>query len=376
METTQEATVRLLASADNWIDGAVVRQLYAAAELEGVREVIGFPSVYPGSQFPVGTAIVSEGVLHPQLAGPDLGCGVGFWQTNLSAREVDLDEWSDIRFDLEHPWEGNIVRRLAKADLPANLAPHQLGSLSGGSHFAEVQLVERVYDRKCFASLGLERDHAFIVIHSGSGPVGESVYEEAMARDAAQGIYADSGDAANFLAAQELAIRWAKASRALLAERFATALGASPERVLDVTHNSITTSECNGEGTWLHRRGAAAADAGPVLIPGSRGALSYLVEAVDDGATTAASLPHGAGRKWLRSQSRQKARERFGAERLAETELGGRVVCEDRELLYEEAPMAFKNIERVVRDLLEAGLVRVIASLRPVFTYKLRAIRR
>src|SRR6476469_5383569 len=128
MQTTQEATVRLLASADNWIDGAVVRQLYAAAELEGVREVIGFPNVYPGSQFPVGTAIVSEGVLHPQLAGPDLGCGVGFWQTNLSARDVGLDEWSGIRFDLEHPWEGNVVRRLAKADLPANLAPHQLGS--------------------------------------------------------------------------------------------------------------------------------------------------------------------------------------------------------------------------------------------------------
>ena len=59
-----------------------------------------------------------------------------------------------------------------------------------------------------------------------------------------------------------------------------------------------------------------------------------------------------------------------------ETELGGRVVCEKRDLLYEEAPLAYKNIERVIRDLLEAGLVRVIASFRPVFTYKMRETRR
>ena len=52
------------------------------------------------------------------------------------------------------------------------------------------------------------------------------------------------------------------------------------------------------------------------------------------------------------------------------------MVCEERDLLYEEAPLAYKNIERVIRDLLEAGLVRVIASLRPVFTYKMREIRR
>jgi release factor H-coupled RctB family protein len=104
--------------------------------------------------------------------------------------------------------------------------------------------------------------------------------------------------------------------------------------------------------------------------------LSYLVEAVDEGFGNGASIAHGCGRKWPRSLSRQKARERFGAKGLIETELGGRVVCEERDLLYEEAPLAYKNIERVIRDLLEAGLVRVIASLRPVFTYKMRETRR
>jgi release factor H-coupled RctB family protein len=56
--------------------------------------------------------------------------------------------------------------------------------------------------------------------------------------------------------------------------------------------------------------------------------------------------------------------------------LGGRVICEQRELLYEEAPAAYKNIEDVVQDLVSAGLISVIASFRPLLTYKTRALRR
>jgi threonine dehydratase len=47
-------------------------------------------------------------------------------------------------------------------------------------------------------------------------------------------------------------------------------------------------------------------------------------------------------------------------------------ICEDRELLYEEAPEAYKDIDGVIAALLEAGLCRVIAVLRPVITYKTR----
>ena len=56
--------------------------------------------------------------------------------------------------------------------------------------------------------------------------------------------------------------------------------------------------------------------------------------------------------------------------------LGGRVVCEERDLLYEEAPAAYKNIEVVIADLVAAGLVSVIATLRPLMTYKTRKQKR
>jgi release factor H-coupled RctB family protein len=127
---------------------------------------------------------------------------------------------------------------------------------------------------------------------------------------------------------------------------------------------------------WVHRKGAVTAETEAVVIPGSRGSLTYLVKPLGDGASRAWSLAHGAGRKWARSEARQRMRERFGMHQLTQTPLGGRVICGERDLLYEEAPAAYKNIEAVVQDLVDAGLASVIATFRPLLTYKTRAFRR
>ena len=39
---------------------------------------------------------------------------------------------------------------------------------------------------------------------------------------------------------------------------------------------------------------------------------------------------------------------------------------------YKEAPQAYKDIAAIVRKLVEAKLVRVVATLRPLITYKMR----
>ena len=97
---------------------------------------------------------------------------------------------------------------------------------------------------------------------------------------------------------------------------------------------------------------------------------------IGDGERHAWSLAHGAGRKYARSEARLRMRERFGLDQLAETPLDGRVICEERDLLYEEAPAAYKDIEVVIHDLVDAGLVSIIATFRPVLTYKTRKLRR
>jgi release factor H-coupled RctB family protein len=150
----------------------------------------------------------------------------------------------------------------------------------------------------------------------------------------------------------------------------------SNERLCDGCHNSITAREINGETVWVHRKGAVEDCGAPIMIPGSRGSMSYLVKPTGDGETHAWSLAHGAGRKWARSETRLRMRERFGVMELVRTPLGGRVICEERDLLYEEAPAAYKNIETVIGDLADAGLISVIATFRPLLTYKTRKLKR
>lgn len=48
-------------------------------------------------------------------------------------------------------------------------------------------------------------------------------------------------------------------------------------------------------------KGAALTDHSAVVIPGSKGSLTYLVMPVNDTAALGYSLAHGAGRKWERS---------------------------------------------------------------------------
>jgi release factor H-coupled RctB family protein len=156
----------------------------------------------------------------------------------------------------------------------------------------------------------------------------------------------------------------------MLAGRFIHALGGEARPVLDAGHNNISRRHVDGETLWVHRKGATPSDAGPLVIAGSRGTLSHLVQPLGDGAAHAWSLAHGAGRKWTRSESRLRARERFHHTELEQTRLGGRVICEERDLLYEEAPMAYKDIEVVIGDLVDAEaapvLTRFQKNLRPV----------
>jgi release factor H-coupled RctB family protein len=90
----------------------------------------------------------------------------------------------------------------------------------------------------------------------------------------------------------------------------------------------------------------------------------------EDTAHSNYSLAHGAGRKWERSSAEAKLRNRYTKANLARTPIGSRVICSDSKLLYEEAPQVYKNIDVVIDDLVEAGLATVIASFRPILTYK------
>lgn len=116
------------------------------------------------------------------------------------------------------------------------------------------------------------------------------------------------------------------------------------------------------------------------MIPGSRGAYSYLVlpKNVHDQDSShwksGYSLAHGAGRKLHRSKAKAKVLANFGREPrdILQTRFSSAVFCEDADLAAEEHQDAYKEIEDVVSDLVEAGLIDIVVKFRPLVTYKMR----
>ena len=107
----------------------------------------------------------------------------------------------------------------------------------------------------------------------------------------------------------------------------------SGEKLLDVNHNTVLPQEIEDKRYWLHRKGATPATEDMVVIPGSRGAMSYLVQPVGSQETNAYSLAHGAGRKWKRTDVKGRL-SKYRKDDFLRTQLGGRVICEDKDLIY------------------------------------------
>jgi hypothetical protein len=208
---------------------------------------------------------------------------------------------------------------------------------------------------------------ACLLVHSGSRGLGFSILQRQLLAGVAP-LDPQSATGRAYLAEHDVAVRWAALNRRVIATRAARAVGAVCTAIADVGHNLV---QATGSSV-LHRKGTAPADRGLVPIPGSRGTLSYLVEPLAaKRPETLASLAHGAGRKFDRASMHGRIRTgKSDRARLARNPFGGVIVCEDRDLLVEEAPEAYKSIDRVIADLVDFGLARVVATFRPLVTFK------
>jgi release factor H-coupled RctB family protein len=368
----EAAEVRLIASARNWIEGAAVQQLEKTASLPGMRLAVGLPDLHPGKGSPIGAAFAVEGYLYPALVGNDIGCGMGLWRTELSARKLKREAWADRLRDLDSAWNGDAREFLSTRGIEPSGYERSLGTIGSGNHFAELQAVESIASAENCKRLGVSGDAVYLCAHSGSRGFGEAILREHVAQFGGGGLAAATNEGAHYLASHDHARNWASANRELIAVRVLERLRTEGTRLIDICHNWVEQVDLADRTCWLHRKGAAPSTVGPVVIPGSRGAFTYLVAPKDPGEKSGFSLAHGAERKWSRSDSRARLENRFSAKDLARTELGSHVICEDRELLYEEAPQAYKNITIVIDDLVQAGLVDVLAVMKPLVTYKVR----
>ena len=355
-----------MASDKNWIEGSALEQLKNTTKLPGINLGVGLPDLHPGRGNPIGAAFCSTGIFYPYLVGGDIGCGMGLWQTDLKRRKIKRDRWVKKLNDLDLPWQGDRESFIDEMQLAR--WDDALGTIGGGNHFAELQQIEQIHDQELFDQAKLDKEALQLMVHSGSRGLGQAILNRHTRRFGALGLTEGSEEATEYLQRHDHAVHWATANRQLIARRFLEAINASGQCIADICHNSVTPCPRG----WLHRKGAAPADQGLVLIPGSRGTLSYIVKPRGDQSFNAWSLAHGAGRKWNRSQCKARFSKRFSVQDLQQTSLGSRVICENKELLYEEIPEAYKNIDVVIQDMVDLGIIAVVASLRPLISYKTR----
>lgn len=372
-ENNQEkAIVKIIASEKNWLEGWSIEQIKQTATLAGMKLAVGMPDLHPGKGHPIGAAFISEGIFYPYLVGNDIGCGMALWQTDIPQRKVKLDRFVNKIQDLDSSWEGDLEEWLNNYHLQSDEFDSSLGTIGGGNHFAELQALEKIVNEEKFADFGLNSKNLVLLVHSGSRGKGEAILRKHTNQYGVKGLSAESEDGQKYLTEHNQALQWASANRALIAHRFLSCLGTTGELFIDVNHNTVTPVTYNNADCWLHRKGASPSNQGIIMIPGSRGTYSYLVEPIGEQQENAYSLAHGAGRKWKRSEAKGHLSARYKVEDLNKTALGSRVICEDKNLIYEEAPQAYKNIDVVIQDMVDEGLIQVIAIYRPVITYKKR----
>jgi len=295
---------------------------------------------------------------------------------------------------------------------PAQVSPRarergadQLGTMGSGNHFVEVQRVERVHDPATAAALGLRRGQVTFLIHSGSRGLGHQVCTDFVRRMdralAGHGITlpdrqlscapVGSADGRAYLGAMAAAAGFAWANRQAIAHAVrgavARVLGedaaAGTRQVYDVAHNVAKLEDHGGRRVCVHRKGATRAfppghcelpeayrETGqPVFIPGSMGTSSeVLVGRPGALQRSFGTVCHGAGRRLSRSAAKRQVSP---ADLRRELAARGIVVrAGSAKGLAEEAPLAYKDVDAVVRVVEQAGLAARVVSLRPIGVVK------
>jgi release factor H-coupled RctB family protein len=379
--------VTIIASERLWLEDAAIQQAKTTSQLEGMQRVVGLPDLHPGRGYPVGAAFFSTGRFYPALVGNDIGCGMALWQTDILAGKakldkidkqignlddvMDEDEWAGLDELLRERLED--VRALMLAAGLDTVHLRSLGTIGKGNHFAELQAIDVVESPEVLASTALAPKSLQLLVHSGSRGLGQQVLRAHVDAFSHAGLADGSDEASAYLLQHDAAVRFAELNRALIAARICHRLRCRYEPVLEINHNTVSAARIDGVQGWLHRKGATPSDCGLVMLPGSRDDYSYLIEPIAEaGSLSLHSLAHGAGRKWMRTDCKGRLDRIATPAQLSRTSMGGRVICNDRALIYEEAPQAYKNVDSVLGSLVGAGLVRVIARSKPVLTYKTR----
>ncbi len=283
----------------------------------------------------------------------------------------------------------------------------QIGTLGAGNHFLEIQRVDRIIDPDGSSKFGVrEKDQVTVMIHTGSRGLGHQVATDFIGElngsspdiirhpvdrqlnsarigtSLADRYIASMGAAANFgfVNRQVIISRVREAFRKFLPD-------SELKLVYSLAHNiaKIERHTVDGEDRKLlvHRKGATRAfgpgnsnltgifrETGhPVLVPGDMGSASYLlVGTAGNENLSFASSCHGAGRLLSRTKS---LKEFNSSDVMSKLEKKGIYLkAQSKQVISEEAPGSYKNIDDVIYSVEGAGLTRTLARMTPIGVVK------
>ena len=315
--------------------------------------------------------------------------------------------------DLEHIEEHGCIEggdpdRVSERAMERGRA--QLGTLGSGNHFVEVGYVAEVFDETIARTLGLWKDQATVIVHTGSRGLGHQVCDDyiRVMLDAARSYKIElpdpqlccapvsSPEGERYLEAMACAANFAFANRQMIThwvrETFGQVFKKGPkdlrlDLIYDVCHNiaKIETHTVDGKKKKLcvHRKGATRAfppnhpdipsdyqsTGQPVLIPGDMGRCSYVLVGTERAMEeTFGSTCHGAGRVMSRHQAVKAAKGRAITRELEDK--GIIVKGASRGTIVEEIPDAYKDVNDVVNVVHHAGISRRVAKLVPMGVIK------
>ncbi len=282
----------------------------------------------------------------------------------------------------------------------------QLGTLGGGNHFIEIQYVQRIFDQLLAKTFGLFEGQIVVMIHSGSRRFGYEIADQYMNIAAQRPDMAerkkmlsylptDSSAGKNYVSAMAAAANFAFTNRhimALLVRRcFNRMFGPTPlQLVYDVAHNMAKLETHQIGRLWVHRKGATRAfgqkrmadtifekTGQPVIIPGSMGTASFLLVGTGNSEESLCSVNHGAGRVMSRTAARGKSRRGriitpalISDDQFKRSMEGIKLITADKHKIKEEAPAAYKDIDEVVRIVIECGWAKAVARMVPLAVLK------
>lgn len=282
----------------------------------------------------------------------------------------------------------------------------QMGTLGSGNHYLEVQCVHEIFDQEAATAFGVRDNQILISLHCGSRGLGHQIgtdYIRILGRAADRHrlklprkelvcapIKSPAGR--DFYQAMVCGINCALANRQILDHRIRQVLtdlfpGANPSLVYDVSHNTCKIEEHlvddQRRTLYVHRKGATRAlgpgspelpesyrrVGQPVLIGGTMGTSSFILAGNGPEQNQAwNSACHGAGRSMSRRQAAKTWKGKSVINELAHQGILLRTASTKG--AAEEAPLAYKDVTRVVEATHAAGLARKVAELKPLACIK------